>query len=121
MTQQTVSLPSSSQAQLRQGRIVRGVRSVIRHLVLALLAGIWLVPIVWLVATSFSTDRGINVRRFFPADYTLDNYANIMFHPDSVAQFPRWFVKHLCGCVLYLRYLHLLCADGCLCIELLPL
>ena len=62
MTQQTVSLPGSSQAQLRQGRIVRGVRSVIRHLVLALLAGIWLVPIVWLVATSFSTDRGINVR-----------------------------------------------------------
>ena len=35
MTQQTVSLPSSSQAQLRQGRIVRGVRSVIRHLILA--------------------------------------------------------------------------------------
>ena len=64
MTQQTVSLLGSSQAQLRQGRIVRGVRSVIRHLVLALLAGIWLVPIVWLVATSFSTDRGINVRRF---------------------------------------------------------
>ena len=93
MTQQTVSLPSSSQAQLRQGRIVRGVRSVIRHLILALLAGIWLVPIVWLVATSFSTDRGINVRRFFPAGYTLDNYANIMFHPDSVAQFPRWFVN----------------------------
>ena len=93
MTQQTVSLPGSSQAQLRQGRIVRGVRSVIRHLVLALLAGIWLVPIVWLVATSFSTDRGINVRRFFPAGYTLDNYANIMFRPDSVAQFPRWFVN----------------------------
>ena len=93
MTQQTVSLPGSSQAQLRQGRIVRGVRSVIRHLILALLAGIWLVPIVWLVATSFSTDRGINVRRFFPAGYTLDNYANIMFHPDSVAQFPRWFVN----------------------------
>ena len=93
MTQQTVSLPGSSQAQLRQGRIVRGVRSVIRHLVLALLAGIWLVPIVWLVATSFSTDRGINVRRFFPAGYTMDNYANIMFRPDSVAQFPRWFTN----------------------------
>ena len=31
--------------------------------------------------------------RFFPAGYTLDNYANIMFHPDSVAQFPRWFVN----------------------------
>ena len=86
-------MSGNAQAQLRQGRIVRGVRSVIRHLVLALLAGIWLVPIVWLMATSFSTDRGINVRRFFPAGYTLDNYANIMFHPDSVAQFPRWFTN----------------------------
>lgn len=66
MTQQTVSLSGSSQAQLRQGRIVRGVRSVIRHLVLALLAGIWLVPIVWLVATSFSTDRASMCGGFSP-------------------------------------------------------
>lgn len=43
--------------------------------------------------TSFSTDRGINFRRFFPAGYTLDNYINILFHSDSVAQFPRWFMN----------------------------
>lgn len=43
--------------------------------------------------TLFSTDRGINFRRFFPAGYTLDNYINILFHSDSVAQFPRWFMN----------------------------
>ena len=46
-----------------------------------------------LLVTSFSTDRGINFRRFFPAGYTLDNYINILFHSDSVAQFPRWFMN----------------------------
>ena len=97
MTQATVSPARRTEtaAQLRRGRILREVRSILRHLLLALLAGIWLVPILWLLVTSFSTDRGINVRRFFPASYTISNYINILFHPDSVAQFPRWFTNTL--------------------------
>ena len=35
------------------------------------------------------------MRQFFPASYTLRNYVNILFHPDSVAQFPRWFTNTL--------------------------
>ena len=97
MTQATVSPARRTEtaAQLRRGRILREVRSILRHLLLALLAAIWLVPILWLLVTSFSTDRGINVRRFFPASYTVSNYINILFHPDSVAQFPRWFTNTL--------------------------
>ena len=95
MTQATVSPARRTEtaAQLRRGRILRTVRSILRHLLLALLAGIWLVPILWLLVTSFSTDRGINVRRFFPASYTISNYVNILVHSDSVAQFPRWFAN----------------------------
>ena len=97
MTQATVSPARRTEtaAQLRRGRILRTVRSILRHLLLALLAGIWLVLILWLLVTSFSTDRGINVRRFFPASYTVSNYVNILFRPDSVAQFPRWFTNTL--------------------------
>lgn len=93
MTQTTVSPARRAEtaAQLRRGRILRTVRSILR----ALLAAIWLVPILWLLVTSFSTDRGINVRQFFPASYTLRNYVNILFHPDSVAKFPRWFTNTL--------------------------
>lgn len=36
-----------------------------RHLVLLLLAVIWLIPIVWLVVTSFSGYKGINTAHFF--------------------------------------------------------
>lgn len=86
-------MTASTQKQLRQGKIRRGVGSVLRHLVLAILAAVWLVPIVWLLVTSFSSYRGINITTFFPESYTLDNYIDVLFHPDSVAQFPQWFAN----------------------------
>ena len=54
------------QKQLKQGRVKKTIFSIIRHLILALLAFIWLVPIAWLLLTSFSTDKGINFTRFVP-------------------------------------------------------
>ena len=47
---------------------------VVRHLVLTLLVVIWLVPILWLVVTSFSAYKGINTAHFFPEKWSLDNY-----------------------------------------------
>ena len=83
----------SSDRQLRQGRIRKTIFSILRHAILALLCFIWLVPIFWLVLTSFSTDKGVNFYQFFPQGYTLWNYMSILFEPDSVAQFPRWFMN----------------------------
>jgi arabinogalactan oligomer/maltooligosaccharide transport system permease protein len=69
------------------------VNSVIRHIVLAFLAFIWLIPIVWLLVTSFSTYPGINISHFFPEHWTLDNYKQLFFGADNVAQFPMWFMN----------------------------
>ena len=46
---------------------------IVRHLVLALLAIIWLIPIVWLVVTSLSTTKGVSYEHFFPEHWTLAN------------------------------------------------
>ena len=89
----TQAMSTDTRKQLRQGKVQRGVRSTIRHLILIALSVVWLVPIVWLVVTSFSGYRGINFTTFFPETYTLDNYINVLFHPDSVAQFPQWFAN----------------------------
>lgn len=91
----TTASNAAVQKQLKQGRAAKGVRSVIRHLILAILAAVWLLPIVWLVLTSFSTDKGINFTRFVPEGFTLNNYISVLFQPDSVAQFPRWFMNTL--------------------------
>lgn len=67
------------------------LRIIRNNLVLAVLAFIWLIPIVWLVATSFSSYTGINTSTFFPEEWSLQGYKNLLFSADSVAQFPNWF------------------------------
>ena len=63
-----------------------------RHVVLALLAAFWLIPILWLVVTSFGVDKGPNISTFFPKAYTLDHYKALL-SPDSVNQFPQWMLN----------------------------
>lgn len=63
---------------------------LVRHIVLAVLSLIWLVPIVWLVVTSFSAYNGRNTSTFFPEVWSLVQYQKI-FTPDTVANFPAWF------------------------------
>lgn len=65
------------------------------NLLLAILAFIWLVPIVWLLVTSFSAYTGINTSTFFPKEWSLNNYKNLLFSADSVSQFPNWFKNTL--------------------------
>lgn len=63
-----------------------------RHLLLALLAAFWLIPILWLVVTSLGVDSGPNIATFFPKSWTLAHYRAILSPGgDSVNQFPRWF------------------------------
>ena len=80
-------------------------RLTVRHIVLALLAAFWLIPILWLVLSAFSTDTGPNLSRFFPQAYTLQHFKNILMPgSDSVNQFPRWFLNTFivgcCTCVI---------------------
>lgn len=68
---------------------------IVRHVVLAFLAIVWLVPIVWLVVTSFSGYRGINTAHFFPESWSMDNYKVLFLEPDSVVQYGSWFKNTL--------------------------
>ena len=69
------------------------VSSIVLHnLLIGVLAFIWLIPIVWLVCTSFSAYSGMNTSTFFPEKWSAVNYAKL-FHPDTVAQFPQWFMN----------------------------
>ena len=71
---------------------MKKIMKVVWHnLLLAILAFIWLVPIVWLVVTSFSAYTGINTSTFFPEEWSINNYKNLLFAADTVAQFPNWF------------------------------
>lgn len=65
---------------------------VLHNVLIGVLAFIWLVPIIWLLCTSFSTYDGMNTSTFFPEQWSISHYVKL-FQPDSVAQFPRWFLN----------------------------
>lgn len=69
----------------------KAINLILRHVLLAFLAFIWLIPIVWLLVTSFSAYTGMNTSTFFPEEWSAVNYKNLLFSADSVAQFPNWF------------------------------
>lgn len=76
------------------------VKDILRHVFIALVCAFWLIPIVWLVATSFSAYPGRNTTHFFPEEWTLKNYA-ALFGADTVANFKAWFMntfKIACVC-----------------------
>ncbi len=70
----------------------KGLKTFFHNLLLAVLAFIWIIPIAWLLFTSFSSYDGINTSSFFPKEWSIKHYVQL-FQPDTVAQFPRWFLN----------------------------
>ena len=64
------------------------IKPIIMNVVLATLACIWLIPILWLLVTSLSGYKGINT---MPTEWSLGNYRQLFLEPDTVANFPAWF------------------------------
>jgi arabinogalactan oligomer/maltooligosaccharide transport system permease protein len=68
--------------------------NILIHLLLAVLAFLWVMPIVWIVLTSFRKEPGSYVTTFFPKGYTLNNYIKL-FTNRSVLNFPKMFMNTL--------------------------
>lgn len=62
------------------------------HILLAVLAFIWLIPVAWVILTSFRGTKGSYSSTFFPTSYTLDNYVKL-FTDFSVFNFPKMMVN----------------------------
>ena len=64
------------------------------HCLLAVLAFIWVFPILWVILTSFRAEKGSYVSTFLPQAYTLDNYIKL-FTDTSILNFPQMFMNTL--------------------------
>ena len=73
-------------------RIRKKVVNVLIHILLAILAFIWVLPIVWVVLTSFRAEKGSYVTTFLPKSYTFDNYVRL-FTDTSILNFPKMFMN----------------------------
>lgn len=85
----------------------RFLNNSIVHVILAVLATIWVFPIVWVVLTSFRAEKGSYISTFFPHSYTIDNYVKL-FTDTTILNFPQMFMNTLfiavCSCILSTFY-----------------
>ena len=73
-----------------RGRLV----NFLVHLMLAVLAIIWVLPIFWIVLTSFRAEPGAYTSTFLPKGYTFNNYIKL-FTDRNVLNFPKMFLNTL--------------------------
>ena len=78
----------------QSAKAVRLRNNVIVHAILAVLAAIWVFPVLWVVMTSFRAEKGSYVSTFFPKAFTLDNYIKL-FTDTTILNFPRMFMNTL--------------------------
>lgn len=91
---------------VRSAKKRRFIHNTIVHVVLAILALIWVFPILWVILTSFRAEKGSYVSTFFPQSFTLDNYVRL-FTDTSILNFPQMantlFIA-VCSCILSTFY-----------------
>lgn len=77
-------------------------RTVI-YIILTVMSILWLIPIVWVIMTSFRAEAGSFVPYFFPKTMTTNNYVQL-FAKDNTFPFKIWFrntfVVAICACIL---------------------
>ena len=81
----------------------RFIKNTFVHLLLAVLSIIWILPIFYVILTSFREEGGSYKSYIWPRGFTLDNYLNL-FAADSAISFGKWWTNTLivaiCTCVL---------------------
>ena len=79
---------------MKSAKMKRRRNNMIVHIILAILAAIWVFPIFWVILTSFRAEKGSYVSTFFPRAYTLDNYRKL-FTDTTILNFPKMFMNTL--------------------------
>ncbi len=68
--------------------------NILVHVLLAVLAVIWVFPIAWVVMISFRSEKGSYTSSFLPKSFTLDNYKKL-FTDTTILNFPKMFMNTL--------------------------
>ena len=96
-------MSKTTSAPMSGAKIRKKIGNFFVHVILAVLAFIWLLPIFWVILTSFRKEPGSYVTTFFPKGYTLDNYKKL-FTDTSILNFPQMFLNTfiiaICTCII---------------------
>lgn len=66
------------------------IRNIASYITLTILSVIWMIPVFWVVMTSFREESGSYTSYFFPKGVTIANYVNLLTD-NSQFHFVKWF------------------------------
>ena len=69
------------------GRAKKVAKNSLVHIILGILAVVWLFPIFWIIMTSFRAESGAYTKYFFPHGLTFSNYTRL-FTETTLLNFP---------------------------------
>ena len=88
---------------MKNARTRRLISSVALNGLIAFLAILWLVPVFWLIISSFRAEQGAYTSYLWPKAFTFNNYIRL-FTDRRLFDFPRWFGNTMlvagCSCVI---------------------
>lgn len=88
---------------MKNMRTRKRVASVALNGFIAILAVLWLVPVFWLIISSFRAEQGAYTPYLWPKGFTFDNYIRL-FTDRKLFDFPKWFGNTMfvagCSCVI---------------------
>jgi len=68
--------------------------NIIIEVVLLILGIIWILPLMWIILTSFREESGSYTSYFWPKGFTVNNYIRLIFE-DQQFKFKQWFTNTL--------------------------
>lgn len=89
-------------------KIKKQLDFIVTHLVLLVLGVIWILPILWVILTSFRLESGSFTPYFWPKGFTINNYVRL-FTDTKQFYFARWFsntfIVAVCSCIISTFYM----------------
>ncbi|HHZ06738.1 MAG TPA: sugar ABC transporter permease [Clostridiales bacterium] len=88
---------------IKSYKLRRNISNGIIYAILTILSIIWLLPLVWIVMTSFRGEQQVYINYIIPKTWTFDNYVRL-FTDTGIMNYPKWFMNTLivsiCTCVI---------------------
>lgn len=88
---------------IKSYKLKRNISNTIIYIILTVSSILWVMPLAWLIMTSFRGETQVYIPYIFPKEWTFDNYIRL-FTDTSVVNYPRWFLNTLvvaaCSCVI---------------------
>ena len=81
-------------SKMSAGKVRKVAKNSMVHVILGILAIIWLFPVFWVIMTSFRAEKGAYTAYFFPKELTFSNYTRL-FTETTLLNFPRVFLNTL--------------------------